>query len=279
MAILAELGLWLRIWLSALKDPSFLNFERLARDNQLTSKRAFLWLLLATSLPSLVVFVFASLNPDFAEIFDYRFNSIPDSPLAQSSLFFALVIWAIFLIAFLVWIGLLHILARLFGGTGDLRRFFSISAAFMVPLMLLSYATFWFPLILPGVISYGLILTIQTVSVVHGLRWGKSIAAVLLLPLGTVLGPILVALGTVGSDLQEAAEVYSGLTFVYSYAGACFGCWGFPLPLVVLGIMGIRNRALRPFLLPLFILMLFSLLIFILGVSIGTEQGWDMDIL
>jgi len=275
-----ELGVWLKIWLSALKDPSSSNYGRLASDNQLTIKRGFLWLLLVTFIPALVFFVFSSLNPDFTDLFGEIIEPlIIDGRIERSNLVFTIVIWLIFLAVSLVWIGLLHLLARLLGGMGDLQRFVSLCAAFLAPLILISYFSFWFPLVTPGVFAYGLILTIQTVSILHGLGWRRSITAVLLLPLVTVLVPVLIALNTVGSDLQEAAEVYYGLTFVYSYAGACFGCWIFPLPLVVLGIMGIRNQAVRPYLLPLFILMLFSILIFILGVSISTEQGWDMDIL
>ncbi len=93
-------------------------------------------------------------------------------------------------IGFLIGTGILYLIARMFGGTGDFGRFAYLLAAFQAPISIISAVLGFIP-VLGGCVSaalsiYGLVLTYFAIKVEHGLSDGKAIAT-LLLPLALVI--------------------------------------------------------------------------------------------
>jgi hypothetical protein len=101
----------------------------------------------------------------------------------------------------------------------------------------------------------------------------------LLVPLLVALVPSLTAYALAGNAEGDIEGIAYAVTLIYTYAGACFGCWGFPLPTLVLGLLSIRQKSARPFFVAFLIVLLVSIAIFLGGVAISTDKGWDMDIL
>ena len=89
-------------------------------------------------------------------------------------------------IGFLIGTGILYLIARMFGGTGDFGRFAYLLAAFQAPISIIS-AVLGFVPVLGGCLTavlgiYGIVLTYFAIKVEHSLSDGKAIAT-LLVPL------------------------------------------------------------------------------------------------
>ncbi len=93
-------------------------------------------------------------------------------------------------IGFLIGAGILYLIARLFGGTGNFGRFAYLLATFQAPIAIISAVVGFVPILggcLGAALSiYGLVLTYFAIKVEHGLSDGKAIAT-LLLPLALVI--------------------------------------------------------------------------------------------
>jgi len=133
------------------------------------------------------------LPPEVAiQVNEFMSNGMMDALMGGGGLA-ALIITPI---GFLIGTGILYLIARLFGGTGDFGRFAYLLAAIQAPISIVSALLGFVPLLgscLTAVLSiYSLVLTYFAIKVEHSLTGGKAIG-VLLTPL--ILFSLLIACG------------------------------------------------------------------------------------
>lgn len=100
----------------------------------------------------------------------------------------ASIIWAP--IGFLIGVGILYLIARLLGGTGDFGNYAYLIATFQAPLTIAEALVGLVPFLGGCVVAilsiYGLVLTYFATKVAHNLTSGRAIA-VILIPIGVAI--------------------------------------------------------------------------------------------
>ena len=178
---------WARVWLTAVTRPSVATYRELARQPNVGSADAWIWLFGSSLLSGLLI----SLGPALRGAgrgFDHG--------LALAIPVFAVIAvlsWASFTVC-------IQGMARLFKGGGTYRTLIYVFAAFNAPLMLLASGLSLVPrsaLVLIAFYLYWLMLYSVAVRAAHQFSWIKAAGTVLLSLMllgGAVLGLTLLAI-------------------------------------------------------------------------------------
>ncbi len=111
---------WYVIWVKAVTRPTVTNFEHLLAEPDITFKRAFKWIVLASIAGGLLSW---GIEPGFL-----RLDQATKDIVWSIGLDFYIVAWGI--ITFLAYVSLEHALARALGGRGSFAQLAFLSAAF-----------------------------------------------------------------------------------------------------------------------------------------------------
>ena len=191
---------WSQAWISAFTQPNVVTYVRLVDDPRASYKRAYGWIFISSMIGFLLYFLigFALGSPLSAD----PLSELSQEPLfGTTSLFFLCVtpiIGVITLIGVTIGVGLTQLFARLLGGTGTFAMLIYAYAAFYAPLYIVTAILQLIPAVGPcltlPLAIYSLALYIIASKAVNGFGWGKSILAVLIIPLVlTVLFACIIA--------------------------------------------------------------------------------------
>lgn len=184
---------WVSVWRDALTRPSDLTFARIAQSPRAKSTTAFLWIFLG----SLVQWFLISLvqgrimrqmmqNPEFGG------NTFPRAVGGGliASICGAPIGALVSVVAFAIVIGIVQLIAKMFGGRGTFDQLAYAIAAIVAPFYLISgvlgllsaipFAGFCFGILGFFAGLYVLVLEIMAVKGVNQFGWGQAIASMLL---------------------------------------------------------------------------------------------------
>jgi hypothetical protein len=214
-----------QVWIDAVTKPNVDNFRRIAGDPKASLGTALLWLAGIGFLSSLISGVLQSVFGVGAFYSDYLGNEYAVRTSftgviggAFASIFFTPLVA-------LIGVGIIQLVARALGGSGDFDKLFYSFAAFWVPISLVNALLGSIPMIncltIPIAI-YALVLMVFANQAVHGYDIGKAIISSIGVPLiiGVVLFACLVLLVVLG--------VASFLPFLEDFANQ----FGMLLPLL-----------------------------------------------
>jgi hypothetical protein len=185
-----------QIWLRALTRPEERTFVEIAGSPNANPNTAYLWLFLTGLVSSIITFALQGVSmrqyreflpPEAAQVFGPEqvggmglLGAICGAPIAA----------AVGVLFFAILVGLIQLIAKMFGGTGDYSRMVYTAATIAAPLNLVSavltlLTAIPFIGILFGLVSmvvgiYGLFLYISAVKGVNQFGWGPAAGSVLL---------------------------------------------------------------------------------------------------
>jgi len=205
------MGGWFQTWLNVLTRPGEPVFEAERQRPEATLSTALIWMAIAAVVSGIAALVsgFMFRNsiraaggwqgilgqiglPD--EIMSQIDTSVTNAVVQTQSTGAIITgaFWAILwtLGGFLIGVGILHLIARVLGGTGVYGRYAYLIAAYGAPLSIVSTIIGFLPAVgtcISLLLSiYGIILTYFATKVEHGLTQGKAIVAVLI-PLAVII--------------------------------------------------------------------------------------------
>lgn len=191
-------------WLKATTSPNELTYEELRQKPDAKLSTALIWMVIYGAIAAVAGLISSMVFAGVANNALSQMLAQPDLPpearaqidmLVNSGMLGGVgaanigsIVWVP--IGFLIGTGILHLIARLFGGQGEFGRFAYLNAAFQAPLGILMTLLSLVPLV--GCISlfvaiYQIVLSYFAVKVEHQLTSGKAIT-VILLPLIIVMG-------------------------------------------------------------------------------------------
>lgn len=186
---------WLSTWREAITRPSEQTFDRIAQSPQAKSSTAFVWVFLASLvssfLASLVQGAVLRQLPQSSQFGFDQFAAGPGNTLV-SAICGAPIAAVILTVVFAVVVGMIQLVAKMFGGTGTYDQlayaigaivapyylfsgFISLLAAIPVPFVGLCFGALGFIIGL-----YVLVLEVMAVKGVNRFGWGQAAGSVLL---------------------------------------------------------------------------------------------------
>lgn len=181
---------WHQTWLLALTQPSVATFERIARDPNASSRRAYKWVLISSLVSdALLILVYAVIQPPFTfnALSGFASELICAIPLTAFVLVFTIIIFSFIA----QWI------SKKMGGTGTYSQLIYAFAASLAPITLVVALVNIIPLTFVQYLTtllgiYGIFLDVLAVRAVHQFGWGKAIGSYLLTQLSCLFMLILV---------------------------------------------------------------------------------------
>lgn len=210
-----------QIWIDAVTKPNLANYTQIVNDPSASLGTALLWLAGAGFLGSLISGVIQSIfgvNAAAYELLGMEQTSTTSLFGVVGGAFGSLFITPI---ATLLLVGLMHLVSRALGGSGDFEKMFFGFAAFWVPISLANAVIGAIPVL--GCISiifsiYALILNIFANQAVYGYDTGKAVLASIGVPLffvviffGCVLVLVAMGLAINAPFLQEFTNEFAML--------------------------------------------------------------------
>jgi hypothetical protein len=156
---------WWQAWLTALTQPNLIFYEFLAKNPDITTKRALIWILVGS-----VIAVYS----EAGSIIIYGYQDVPGPGVL---LFDVPIVALLVTIVLLTMLGITHAIARSYSKQGTFAELFRPVAAFYAPLMILSGIFSLIPIVRfanYGILVYELGLVILSVKAVHHIGWGKA---------------------------------------------------------------------------------------------------------
>jgi len=197
-ALVVESLSWKETWWLALTQPSVATYERIIRDPKATTSRGYNWVFVAALIGYVLFWLVQSMVGAIYgagatevlgayEVFGVSLAGlICVTPVAALLAVLGLIIGAV----------VLHVCARILGGTGTYSKLVYAIAAYDAPMMLISLAlgpipTLNYANLLMSI--YVVALQVIAVKAVHQFSWGKAIASVMLplVILGAAVGACL----------------------------------------------------------------------------------------
>jgi hypothetical protein len=199
-----DLNATIQSWMNVLTHPGEAAFAEERSRPQAKLETALIWIVIAAVVGGILGWIQVQLflgstggmaamieqmdlPPEVAEQMNSMMSSGMMDALMGGSGLASIIITPI---SFLIGTGILYLIARLFGGTGDFGRFAYLLAAFQAPIAIISAVLGLVPFLggcLAAALSiYSIVLTYFAIKVEHSLSGGKAIAT-LLLPLILVL--------------------------------------------------------------------------------------------
>jgi hypothetical protein len=197
-------AIW-QTWLNVLTHPEDATFEQERVKPNATLSTALIYIVIGAVVSAIFGFIGAGLTlPSQMTMVQNMLAQANLPPEAKSQLANLLtsgmmtgmagvggivsIIWAP--IGFLIGVGILYLIARLLGGTGDFGNYAYLIATFQAPLTIAEAIVGLVPVLggcVVGILGiYGLVLTYFATKVAHNLTSGRAIA-VILIPIGVVI--------------------------------------------------------------------------------------------
>jgi hypothetical protein len=204
----------IQTWMNVLTHPDEATFAQEQQKPNANLTTALIWIVIAGVISAIFGFIGASLalsgqGPMFAQILDQM--DLPPDARAQmeamlsggmltgivgASSVVTVIMTPIF---FLIGTGILHLIARALGGTGEFGSYAYLVATFQAPLLIVrsvvSLAPFLGVCLNAIALIYGLVLLYYATKVAHNLASGRAIAVVVapIILLLAFLGCIIIA--------------------------------------------------------------------------------------
>ncbi|NOY99823.1 MAG: hypothetical protein GXP40_11605 [Chloroflexi bacterium] len=218
---------WYQVWITALTKPNERTFAELAAQPGADAKKAYLWVFLTSLVTMFLMAIVQStvMMPRLARQFSQYGGDFGGS---MGGSLIGMLCAAPFaagfaVLVFMVVVGIIQWIAKLFGGTGSYDKLAYTFSAIMSPAALVStgftllsvipVVGFCFSLFSMAFGVYVLVLEVMAVKAVNDLDWGKAAGAVLLpglliflffcclfVILGVALGPTI---GNVFSQISS----------------------------------------------------------------------------
>lgn len=202
---------WYEAWTRPYLRPSPATFEEIIRDPLASTRRAYLWVfvasLIAGLLSAVVVAISGSSNSDL-------FGNTPSFLIALCCLPLAAVFSVLSLV---INAGLTQLVARLLGGKGTYALMVYALAAISAPLIIISGVLSLLSSAVPilgAIISfplslYSLVLEVMAIKAVNGFDWGRAILTIVILLVagailvGCIVAVVIAILAASGSQIQD----------------------------------------------------------------------------
>ena len=210
---------WMTVWREALTRPSDQTFARIAQSPNARSTTALLWVFLGSLLNFFIVFLLqGAVFNQMMQDPNLGLEGVPNMPVGGgilTAICGAPIAALIQTVLFAAIIGIVQLLARMFGGRGTFDQLTYAIAAIVTPFYLVSsvvtlltaipFAGFCFGLLGFALALYVLVVEVMAVKGVNQFGWGQAIAS-LLLPVLAIACCISLVLGSILSVL--APEFY-----------------------------------------------------------------------
>jgi hypothetical protein len=191
---------WSKVWISAITRPSVATFERIIRDPNASSGRAYAWLFTSALIGGLINILINDLVGSMTK----GYNSITCGPLITA-------VVAALSVVFMTWVIQL-IASRLFGGSGTYASLIYATAAWVAPIYIFSSLISGIPYInclsLPLGI-YGIVLGVMAVKAVNKTGWAQAAASYIsgfVLVVGIVAVFTICTLTILGPNVSEVFQ-------------------------------------------------------------------------
>jgi Yip1-like protein len=215
---------WVRVWRDALTRPSDETFARIGQSPNAKSTTAFLWVFLGSLVSSLLALpVQGVLMRQMLQSMGLEDQGFPTAGGGLMTVICGAPIGAVVaVVLFAIVVGIVQLLARMFGGRGTFDQLAYAIAAIVTPFYLVSgvlgllsaipFAGLCFGLLGFAAALYVLVLEVMAVKGVNQFGWGQAIGS-LLLPVLAVACCISVAIGALLSMASpELMDIFNSIT-------------------------------------------------------------------
>ena len=198
---------WYQVWLSVMGSPSEKSFHFILSDTKLSMDRGLIWMFCAALVQYIVVagllyFVWVPLFRNLAVDagLDLDVNAVIGG-MGLLGLILIPIGASAYTLFFALQSGILHLIAKLFGGRGSFEQLVFATAAFQAPLLIISIVAVFIPYLNfclgPILAIYGLLLMINALKAVYRFGTGSAVV-VLFLP-----GIIFIIIGCVAGFVLQ----------------------------------------------------------------------------
>ena len=216
---------WFSVWREALTRPSDQTFARIARSPNAKSTTAFLWIFLGSLVSSLLAIpAQGAAMRQIIEMSGLGEQGIPaNAGGGLMGVICGAPVAAVFsVVLFAIVVGIVQLLARMFGGTGTFDQLTYALAAIVTPFYLVSgvlgllsaipFAGACFGIVAFGLALYVLVLEVMAVKGVNQFGWGQALAS-MLLPVFAIACCFSVAVAGMISVLgPQMQELFNSIT-------------------------------------------------------------------
>jgi hypothetical protein len=216
---------WVSVWRDALTRPSDLTFARIAQSPNAKSSTAFLWIFLGSLISSLLTLpVQGVLMRQMMQNAGLSDQGIPEGAAGglMTVICGAPIAAVVSVVLFAIVVGVVQLLARMFGGRGTFDQLAYAIAAIVAPFYLVSgvigllsaipYAGACFGILGFFLALYVLVLEVMAVKGVNQFGWGQAIAS-MLLPVLAIACCVSVAIASIFSVLApQLQDIFNALT-------------------------------------------------------------------
>jgi hypothetical protein len=215
---------WISVWRDAITRPSDQTFANIAQSPNARSTTAFLWIFLGSLVSSLLALpVQGVLMRQMMQNLGLEEQGFPIAGGGLMTVICGAPVGAVIsVVLFAIVVGVVQLLAKMFGGRGTFDQLAYAIAAILTPFYLVSgvlgllsaipFAGFCFGLLGFAAGLYVLVLEIMAVKGVNQFGWGQAIGS-LLLPVFAVVCCISVAVGALLSVVApEMMDIFNSIT-------------------------------------------------------------------
>lgn len=184
---------WVRVWRDAITRPSDTTFARIAQSPNARSTTAFLWIFLGALVNSLLVLPAQSAMMDqMMRSMGLEGQGLPTGSGLMAAICGAPIGAAISVVLFAILVGVVQLLARMFGGRGTFDQLAYAMSAIVTPFSVVSgvlgllsampipFVGFCFGILGFAAALYVLVLEVMAVKGVNQFGWGQAIGSLLL---------------------------------------------------------------------------------------------------
>lgn len=214
---------WISIWRDAITRPSEQTFARISRSPNAKSTTAFLWIFLGSLVSSLLALpAQGALMQQMMRSAGLEQQGIPTAGGGLMTVICGAPIGAVIsVVVFAIFVGIVQLLARMFGGNGTFDQLAYAIAAIVTPFYLVSgvlsllsaipFAGFCFGLLGLAAGLYVLVLEVMAVKGVNQFGWGQAIGS-FFLPMLAVVCCISIGVAGILSMLgPEARDIFNSI--------------------------------------------------------------------
>jgi hypothetical protein len=215
---------WISVWRDAITRPSEQTFARISQSPNAKSTTAFLWIFLGSLVSSLLVLpVQGVLMRQMMQNSGLEEQVVPALGSSLMTVICGAPVGAVIaVVLFAIVVGVVQLLAKMFGGRGTFDQLAYAIAAIVTPFYLISgvlgllsaipFAGFCFGLLGFAAALYVLVLEVMAVKGVNQFGWGQAIGS-LLLPVFAVICCTSVAVGALLSTVApELMDIFNSIT-------------------------------------------------------------------
>lgn len=215
---------WVSVWRDAITRPSDTTFARIAQMPNAKSTTAFLWVFLGSLAGSLLALPAQGvMMSQLMRSMGLEEQGFPAAGGGIMTVLCGAPIGAVIsVVVFAILVGIVQVLARMFGGRGTFDQLAYAIGAIVTPFYLVSgvlsllsaipFAGFCFGLLGFAVAIYVLVLEVMAVKGVNQFGWGQAIGS-LLLPVLAIICCIAVAVGALLSVVSpQLMEIFNSIT-------------------------------------------------------------------